>query len=56
VLTPGLYVGAADAADDNAPFTERFLALRAKLEERFAEADRLTVTIRSKLDGVIVHG
>jgi type I restriction enzyme M protein len=52
VLTPGRYVGAADAEDDDVPFPERFAALRAKLEEQFAEADKLTATIRTKLAGV----
>ena len=47
VLTPGRYVGAADVEDDDVPFAERFAALRAKLEEQFAEADKLTATIRA---------
>ena len=49
VLTPGRYVGAADVEDDDVPFPERFAALRAKLEEQFAEADKLTATIRTSL-------
>ncbi len=52
VLTPGRYVGAAAAEDDDAPFPERFAALKAKLEEQFAEADRLTATIRENLQRV----
>ena len=51
VLTPGRYVGAADVEDDDVPFAERFAALRAKLEEQFAEADKLTAMIREKLAG-----
>lgn len=54
VLTPGRYVGAADVEDDDVPFVERFTALRKKLEEQFAEGDRLTATIRSKLAGIAV--
>lgn len=54
VLTPGRYVGAADVEDDDVPFVERFAALRKKLEEQFAESDRLTATIRSKLAGIAV--
>lgn len=54
VLTPGRYVGAADAEDDAAPFPERFAALQAKLEEQFAESEKLTATIRERLAGVIL--
>jgi len=56
VLTPGRYVGAADVEDDDVPFTERFTALKAKLEGQFAEADKLAATIRTKLAGVGVDG
>ena len=51
MLTPGRYVGAADADDDDVPFVERFAALRATLEEEFAEDDRLTATIRTMFGG-----
>jgi type I restriction enzyme M protein len=56
VLTPGRYVGAADIEDDDVPFAERFATLRAKLNEQFAESERLTATIRAKLAGVGVDG
>jgi type I restriction enzyme M protein len=49
VLTPGRYVGSAHVEDDNAPFAERFAVLQAKLGEQFAEAEKLTATIREKL-------
>ncbi|MBT3071432.1 type I restriction-modification system subunit M [Rhodomicrobium sp. Az07] len=49
VLTPGRYVGAADAEDDEVPFKERFAALQARLEEQFAESEALTATIRERL-------
>ena len=52
VLTPGRYVGAAAAEDDGIPFEEKFAGLRAKLDEQFAEGDRLTAIIREKLSGV----
>jgi type I restriction enzyme M protein len=54
VLTPGRYVGAADAEEDDMPFSERFADLRAKLEEQFEASDRLTETIREKLVGIVV--
>ena len=53
VLTPGRYVGAAAAEDDDTPFLERFAALQAKLEEQFAEGEALTATIRQRLAGVV---
>src|SRR5436190_308788 len=56
VLTPGRYVGAADVEDDDAPFTERFAALKEKLEDQFASAEKLTATIREKLAGIGVGG
>jgi len=49
VLTPGRYVGAPDVEDDDVPFAERFAALRAKLGEQFAEADKLSATIGAKI-------
>jgi type I restriction enzyme M protein len=56
VLTPGRYVGAADVEDDDVPFDDRFAALKARLEDQFSEADKLTATIRAKLAEVIVNG
>jgi type I restriction enzyme M protein len=53
VLTPGRYVGAEAAEEDETPFTERFAALQDKLEAQFAEADRLTATIRDRLGTVM---
>ncbi len=52
VLTPGRYVGAGAAEEDGAPFPERFAELQAKLEEQFAEAERLTANIRERLASV----
>ena len=46
----------ADVEDDDVPFPERFAALRAKLEEQFAEAEKLTAIIRTRLAGVGVDG
>jgi type I restriction enzyme M protein len=52
VLTPGRYVGAADAVDDDAPFDERFLALKERLKTQFAEAERLSTLITGQLERV----
>ncbi|MEK7996022.1 MAG: N-6 DNA methylase, partial [Planctomycetota bacterium] len=52
VLTPGRYVGAADAEDDAILFPERFSLLRMKLEEQFAAATDLTSRIRAELGRV----
>lgn len=52
ILTPGRYVGAAEAEEDEVPFAERFLDLQAKLEAQFAEAEELRATIRARLAGV----
>lgn len=49
VLTPGRYVGAAEAEEDDVPFAVRFAALRDKLNEQFAQADQLTAKIRERL-------
>ena len=49
VLTPGRYVGAAEADDDDTPFPARFEALREKLDQQFAANLELTTLIQSKL-------
>jgi type I restriction enzyme M protein len=56
VLTPGRYVGAAEAEDDDMPFEERVPLLVAKLEEQFDEAIRLSRLIRSNLKGIDFNG
>jgi type I restriction enzyme M protein len=56
ILTPGRYVGAADAEDDDVPFPERFSVLRQTLEKQFAETEALTATIRAKIFGVVIDG
>jgi len=52
VLTPGRYVGAADVEDNDLPFPLRFAALRAQLDQQFAEGSELMATIRAKLAGI----
>jgi type I restriction enzyme M protein len=49
VLTPGRYVGAADADDDDSPFSDRITSLREVLDAQFAEAEALTAAIRAQL-------
>jgi type I restriction enzyme M protein len=49
VLTPGLYVGAADMEEDDIPFEERFAALQGKLAQQFQETATLTEQIRAGL-------
>src|SRR5690606_21787838 len=55
VLTPGRYVGAADAEDDGVSFAEKFEALREQLQVGFAEARGLEERIATALEG-INHG
>ena len=55
VLTPGRYVGAVEAEEDDVPFVERFAALRETLTEQFAESERLTALIQEKLAEVAIN-
>jgi type I restriction enzyme M protein len=52
VLTPGRYVGAEEAEDDDEPFEEKMQRLTAKLEEQFKESARLEKAIRENLRGL----
>lgn len=52
VLTPGRYVGAADAEDDGVPFEEKFEELRGQLQAQFAEGRALEERIERALSGV----
>ncbi|MGO4839578.1 N-6 DNA methylase, partial [Rhizobiaceae sp. 2RAB30] len=54
VLTPGRYVGAADAEDDGVAFAEKFEALREQLQAQFAEGKALDVRIERVLG--TIHG
>ena len=49
VLTPGRYVGAAEAEDDGVPFTEKMQQLAAELRQQQAEAARLDAAIARNL-------
>jgi len=53
ILTPGRHVGAADAEEDEVPFSERFAALNAKLQEQFADAEKLSGIVKVKLAAVM---
>jgi type I restriction enzyme M protein len=55
VLTPGRYVGAEAAVQDDTPFAERFAELQAKLDEQFKESTRLQEAIRQNLEH-LKHG
>ncbi|MFG3818004.1 class I SAM-dependent DNA methyltransferase [Limnothrix redekei] len=52
VLTPGRYVGAAAAEEDDVPFEERMAELTATLAEQFKESSKLEIAIRENLRGL----
>jgi type I restriction enzyme M protein len=53
VLTPGRYVGAAEAEEDDMPFAERFASLKSRLNEQFVLSDQLTATIHTRIECVV---
>ena len=53
VLTPGRYVGAAEAEVDDEPIEDKLARLRKRLVEEFEEADCLEAIIRERLEGLI---
>lgn len=52
VLTPGRYVGAPEAEEDDEPFDEKMKRLTAELAEQMAEGQRLDVLVRTSLKRV----
>ncbi|EKO5190542.1 type I restriction-modification system subunit M [Vibrio vulnificus] len=52
VLTPGRYVGAAEAEEDSEPFTDKMQRLTAQLKAQFEESDRLEKAIKENLAGI----
>ncbi len=49
VLTPGRYVGAADAVDDGVSFDEKFAGLKAKLDKQFDSSKQLEALVQKQL-------
>ncbi len=52
ILTPGRYVGAKGAQDEDEPIEEKLPRLVKQLEEQFGEAAALERVIRAKLQGL----
>ena len=52
ILTPGRYVGVAEAEDDGIPFETKMATLTETLKEQFAEGDRLQAEIKTQLEKV----
>jgi type I restriction-modification system DNA methylase subunit len=52
VLTPGRYVGAEEAEDDDEPFEQKMKRLTATLEEQFGESAKLEKAITANLRGL----
>ena len=52
VLTPGRYVGAEAAEEDDEPFEEKMERLVAELNEQFKESARLEAAIKENLGGL----
>ena len=50
VLTPGRYVGAGAAEEDDEPFEEKFERLKAELRGQFVEGRRLEAEIEARLE------
>ena len=49
VLTPGRYVGAEEAEEDDEPLDEKMARLARELYETFADTDRLKVRVQDAL-------
>jgi type I restriction enzyme M protein len=52
VLTPGRYVGAPEAEEDDEPFEDKMARLTSELSEQFKESGRLEDEIRKNLKGL----
>lgn len=51
-LTPGRYVGAAEAEDDGEPIEEKIARLKTELLAAFDESDRLEKVVREQLERI----
>lgn len=54
VLTPGRYVGAAEAVDGRVPFEEKFDELKSSLEKEFSQSKDLEKLVKAQLRKVNV--
>ena len=52
ILTPGRYVGIAEAEDDGEPFAEKMERLTSELSNLFAESHRLEEEIKKQLSSI----
>jgi type I restriction enzyme M protein len=56
VLTPGRYVGAADAGDDGEAIVDKIVRLQNELFGEFTEGQRLEKEVVARLRGLKLHG
>lgn len=52
ILTPGRYVGIAEAEDDGEPFQEKMERLTSELSEMFEKSHQLEEEIRKQLGSI----
>ena len=52
ILTPGRYVGIADAEEDDEPFDEKMARLTSEISECFEESNRLQEQIKKNLEAI----
>ena len=53
-LMPGRYVGVEVIEDDDVPFKERFASLQKNLDEQFIRSEQLALTVREKLNRILI--
>ena len=52
-LTPGIYVGTEVSETDDVPFEEKIAELMGRLQEQFAESNRLQERILRNLEDIL---
>ena len=52
ILTPGRYVGIAEAEDDGEPFEEKMARLTSEISKCFEESNRLQEQIKKNLEAI----